>query len=299
MSRMNKLTLVTGSPSRSRKTAFTLIELLVVIAIIAILAAMLLPALAYAKFKAKCASCLSQMHQWTTVANVYANDNGGGRLPTFSWNWGGGSYLWDCSPFTVSNLAPYGMTVPMWFDPVRPEEMDNAQSLYQSTFGGDKMLATVLDLSLALAANSYNEAIICDNVWIPRGAMLPQPDTSKNGVNEKDAWMRGTPVGLYGYPYAPGIKSWNMVPFLSCKACSSVNTAAGSGAGGMLGTIVEPVSNQASSNTKDVCPNTAHFWKGSLVGVNAAYADGHVEAHNKNTMLCGYVTGGTDPYWFY
>ena len=33
--------------------------------------------------------------------------------------------------------------------------------------------------------------------------------------------------------------------------------------------------------------------------MNASYADGHVETHNKNTMLCGYVTGDGDPYWFY
>jgi prepilin-type processing-associated H-X9-DG protein len=47
----------------------------------------------------------------------------------------------------------------------------------------------------------------------------------------------------------------------------------------------------------DISPNTAHFFGGGLKGVNAAYADGHVETHNKAKMHCGYVAGST--YWFY
>jgi prepilin-type N-terminal cleavage/methylation domain-containing protein/prepilin-type processing-associated H-X9-DG protein len=55
-------------------TGFTLIELLVVIAIIAILAAILFPVFARAREKALQSSCESNLKQWSTAWQMYAQD---------------------------------------------------------------------------------------------------------------------------------------------------------------------------------------------------------------------------------
>ena len=294
--------------------AFTLVELLVVIGTLAVLAAVLAPVLARSQSQPKVAACAANFRQWAVSVNLYAADYHD-SLPSFNWGNGGGSYLVDVSPMMVSNLAPYGLTVPMWFDPGRPNEFDMVQKWLGQVYPG-RQLATIADLSLACAANTYGEGIIQHNWWVPRyyGLYPPQPTAAqmrnwamepiwmqgpiRNGqlVKNADGTLIGTPVGRYGYPTRLHSIAANHVPFISCKACSSTDTTAGSGAGYLLESIVPPSSGVASADPKDTCPNTAHFVNGVLQGVNAAYADGHVETHNQATMLCGYNNA---PFWFY
>lgn len=58
-----------------RRRGFTLPELLVVLAIVASLMAMLLPAMARTVFVAHCATCSSNLHQWSVALTAYAGDN--------------------------------------------------------------------------------------------------------------------------------------------------------------------------------------------------------------------------------
>jgi prepilin-type N-terminal cleavage/methylation domain-containing protein len=60
-----------------RRKGFTLIELLVVIAIIALLMSILIPALRNVRNQAKSSVCMSNLHEWALIFNMYTGDNDG------------------------------------------------------------------------------------------------------------------------------------------------------------------------------------------------------------------------------
>lgn len=317
---MNRSNIKFRPTASGRRMAFTLIELLMVIATIAILSALILPALGKAKFRAEAINCASNFRQWGVMAGMYASEEND-FLPGVANYHDNAS---DEAPWCVdTNFIPlcakYGLSVPLWFCPARPEDNYSQYAAAKQYLGHD--LATINDLNIFdQYVNVHFGGGIGDvlnyNLWVERKGRLDLV-TGPGGrvIDDTPAIpfpgesVVGTEPAIYGWPSKTTDRASVHVPFLSDECFSGWDTPNDFNLdfSGLSDTNTDSINitgaNDPSFNAGSIpyfhiTKTSGHVYSRALssLSINLVFPDGHVETHNKHAIKYVYGIGPYNPY---
>jgi prepilin-type N-terminal cleavage/methylation domain-containing protein/prepilin-type processing-associated H-X9-DG protein len=245
----------------AKASGFTLTELLVVIAIIAVVAGLVVPSLTYARFRSKGTVCSNNYRQWGISVGLYAADDGKGRLPSFALPVNRMAQYSSIEPWFVAlemitNMAPHGVTVPMWFCPTRAYRLKLHQGNFRVLRGRE--MSTPADL-VDEYANVQKAAFAGPDLfwWVPRrlgDSSLSFPDPKLLKTRLPDAW-----------PSRMDDPTISTMPFISDWTVGEVSED------GLTRTVT----------------GGGHAWPAmgrSIKSSNSGFADGHVETRSKEKL---------------
>ena len=182
--------------------------------------------------------------------NVYANDDLRGNFPRFDNP--GIHNTWDLDPRMISSLGPYGLTVPMWYCPVRPNEFDTDNSWCLQNRGHP--LNTLTDLT-ATVTRAWGFAVCRHSWWVPRIGDSNPSDVPNAGPGGIYPYIKANKAPNNLWPASTADKRLTQWPILTDYCLSQ-------------------------SNSTPSLAGAGHPYKGHLKSVNVVYGDAHVELHS-------------------
>jgi len=238
---------------QNRHPGYTLLELLVVVGIITILMSLLLPVLGTVRRHAKITACASNLRQLALAMNTYAIANEG-RYPTLA-TVGTGGNLWDVPPSFYNALLNQGLSHDMFFCPAAQD-----YSMPDGVF------------------DAYSTFYILNyNIWVPRlngTNIIPPAPTYTGGLFKI---VQPPPATPFAGPARMSDPVAATNPMITDLAGSSGATPPANADATLPG------------NPYGFAATTNHREGNRLLGVNQAFADGHVEIHSAADMKPYYM----------
>ena len=269
-----RISLRTARPTKG-SPAFTITELLIILATITFLAATLLPALAKTKFRDQYANCTANLRQWGMVCAAYASQNKQNWLPGFPIYFAAGCNLWDVSTNIAFELQPLGVTVPMFFCPVKPRDFQSIQAANPNTpitsvrqLGNLKGISngiqgTQVYLTIFYSVYMLREINPPNGGWWPVAAARGAHYTSSVPGTMANTNLIGWPAP---WPIAASDKTAAYNPIMTDRCFS---------------TRQEP---NFQTATSVAVSESGHPYGGEVANMDLLYADGHVVIHTHDQI---------------